>query len=346
MENKKNSVYTDILIIISVLAVVAVSVILKKWFKAEVGSISWFFMTALQSIFRFAIPTIIMVSGAKTLSSPDSLSIRTVFYKDILRLAAAFICWSTFCILLDKYLFKRGGLLYCAEKFLSDTLIDMNYMWLVLSLIGLYIVSPLLKRIIEDKSLLEYFLLIWFIFTICGNFFGSIPDSYINFEKINNAFKMSAAIHLSGYFCLGYYLSNYSIKKPLRFLIYALSILSIIAFLAITYYISVKEGRTISTFIPKKLPMTVFVPASVFLLIKNVFGEEKSSPKIISFWAKASFGIFMCHLAVLDCLMKSGILPHTRVIYLIVITTAATYLVSLIISAILNFIPFVKKYIV
>ena len=51
MENKKNSVYTDILIIISVLAVVAVSVILKKWFKAEVGSISWFFMTALQSIF-------------------------------------------------------------------------------------------------------------------------------------------------------------------------------------------------------------------------------------------------------------------------------------------------------
>ena len=44
-------------------------------------------------------------------------------------------------------------------------------------------------------------------------FFGSIPDSYINFEKINNAFKMSAAIHLSGYFCLGYYLSNYSIKS-------------------------------------------------------------------------------------------------------------------------------------
>ena len=59
MENKKNSVYTDILIIISVLAVVAVSVILKKWFKAEVASISWFFMTTLQSIFRFAIPTII-----------------------------------------------------------------------------------------------------------------------------------------------------------------------------------------------------------------------------------------------------------------------------------------------
>ncbi len=346
MENKKNPVYTDVLTIISVLAVVTVSVILKKWFKAEVGSISWFFMTLIQSIFRFAIPTIIMVSGAKTLSSQDSLSIKKIFYKDILRPASAFICWSAFYILLDRYLFKRGGLLSCAEKFLSDTLIDKNYMWLILSLIGLYIVSPLLKKIIADKSLLEYFLLIWFIFTICGNFLSSIPDSYINFEKLNEAFKMSAAIHLSGYFCLGYYLSNYSIKKPLRFLIYALSVLSIIAFLAITYYVSAGEGRTISTFIPKKLPMTAFVPASAFLLIKNIFGEKKSSPKIISFWAKASFGIFMCHLAVLDCLIKSGVLPHTRVIYLIVITTAVTYLISLAVSSMLNFIPFVKKYIV
>ena len=219
-------------------------------------------------------------------------------------------------------------------------------MWLILSLIGLYIVSPLLKRIVADKSLLEYFLLIWFIFTICGNFLSSIPDSYINFEKLNDIFNMSAAIHLSGYFCLGYYLCKYSIKKPKRIIIYALSILSIIAFIGITYYFSAKEGRTISTFIPKKLPMTVFVPASAFLLIKNIFGEKKSSPKLISFWAKASFGIFMCHLAVLNCLEKSGILPHTRVIYLIVITTLATYLISFIISTILNFIPFVKKYIV
>ena len=342
MENKRPPVFTDILMIISVFAIVAVSVI-NSLFKDEVGSGSWIFVTLFQSTLRFAVPTIITVSGSRALSSAESLSIRKVFHKDILRLASAFIVWSAFYILLDKFVLSKGSLLSCAEKFLSDMLSGENYMWLILSLIGLYIVTPLLKRIIADKSTLEYFLLIWVIFTICGNVLISIPEPYINLNKIIGSFKMSAAIHFSGYFCLGYYLGNYKIKKSLRILTYSLSILSIIAFFAVTYHFSLKEGTTVGTFIQPNVPMTVLVPASVFLLIKNIFGETKGLPKLISFWAKASFGILIFHFAVLNCLVKSGALPHTSAI---LITTAATYLVSLVISAILNFIPFVKKYIV
>lgn len=213
-------------------------------------------------------------------------------------------------------------------------------------LIGLLIVSPLLKKIAADKKLLEYFLIVWIVFTVIGNILVAIPDPYIYFQKILHNFYMSTAIHFSGYFCLGYYLAKYDIKKPLRILIYFLGGLSIVSFAAITYRLSAEEGKLVTDFLENTKPMTVLVPAAVFLFAKNVF-RKQATPKPIAFIAKASFGVYMCHGIVFKAITQASLLPNDiRTVYRIVITTAATYLISLAVSTILNSIPFVKKYIV
>lgn len=345
MEAKKNPVYTDILKIISVLGIVGISVISTKWNVASVGSVSWIFMTVMQSVLRFAFPVIIMISGIRYLSPAEAPTVRKLYICDILRLAITLVFWSVLYIAFEK-LISKGEYTFGIKQYLTGLTTGQNHLWLIYGLIGLLIVSPLLKKIVSDKKTLEYFLIIWIVFTVIGNIAVSIPDPYINIEKRLATFKMSAAIHFSGYFCLGYYLDKYEIKKPMRILTYFLSALSIAAFVGVTYYLSLKDGKTDSTFLSNVKPMTVLVPSAFFLFAKNVF-KKPTSPKAISFIAKASFGIYLCHGIVLKAFMQASLLPKDiRTVYLIAITTLATYLISLVISAILNFIPFIKKYIV
>ncbi len=346
MGEKNKPVYTELLMIISVLGIVAVSVISTEWSAASVGSVSWIFMTVMQSALRFTFPVIIITSGIKYLSETEAPPIKKLYFRDILRLFVSLAFWSILYVVIDYLLLHNGNLFSCLKNFAVNFLLEKNHLWLLCVLIGLLIVSPLLKKIAADKKLLEYFLIVWIVFTVIGNILVAIPDPYIYFQKRLHNFYMSTAIHFSGYFCLGYYLAKYDIKKPLRILIYFLGGLSIVSFAAITYRLSAEEGKLVTDFLENTKPMTVLVPAAVFLFAKNVF-RKQATPKPIAFIAKASFGVYMCHGIVFKAITQASLLPNDiRTVYRIVITTAATYLISLAVSTILNSIPFVKKYIV
>ena len=345
MKVKNRSFYTDILGIISVFGIVGISVISTKWSAASVGSYSWIFMTVAQSTLKFAFPAVIMISGIKYLSPTEAPTLKRLYSYDILRLAVILVFWSGLYIFIEKLLIK-DKYSFGIKQYLADLTTGQNHLWLIYGLIGLLIVSPLLKKIVSDKKILEYFLIIWIVFTVIGNIIVSIPDPYINLEKRIKTFEMSAAIHFSGYFCLGYYLDKYEIKKPLRILTYFLSALSIVAFTAVTYHFSVKDGKLVGIFLQNTLPMTVLIPSAFFLFAKNVF-KKQTSPRSIAFIAKASFGAYPCHAVVLKAIERASLLPNDiHMVYQIIITTVVTYLISLIVSAILNCIPFVKKYIV
>lgn len=345
MKVNNRTFYTDILGIISVLGIVGISVISTKWSAASVGSYSWIFMTVIQSTLKFAFPAVIMIAGIKYLSPTEAPTLKRLYSYDILRLAVILVFWSGLYIFIEKLLIKNEYS-FGIKQYLADLTTGQNNLWLIYGLIGLLIVSPLLKKIVSDKKILEYFLIIWVVFTVIGNIIVSIPDPYINLEKRIETFEMSAAIHFSGYFCLGYYLDKHEIKKPVRILTYFLSALSIVAFAAVTYHFSVKDGKLVGVFLQNTLPMTVLIPSAFFLFAKNVF-KKQTSPKSVAFIAKASFGAFLCHAVVLKVIERASLLPNDiHMVYQIIITTVVTYLISLIVSAILNCIPFVKKYIV
>lgn len=345
MKVKNRTFYTDILGIISVLGIVGISVISTKLSAASVGSYSWFFMTVTQSTLKFAFPAVIMIAGIKYLSPIEAPTLKRLYSYDILRLAVMLVFWSGLYIFIEKLLIK-DEYSYGIKQYLADLTTGQNSLWLIYGLIGLLIVSPLLKKIVSDKKILEYFLIIWIVFTVIGNIIVSIPDPYINLEKRIKTFEMSAAIHFSGYFCLGYYLDKYEIKKPVRILTYFLSALSIVAFVAVTYHFSVKDGKLVGVFLQNTLPMTVLIPSAFFIFAKNMF-KKQTSPKSVAFIAKASFGVYLCHAVVLKAIERASLLLNDiHMVYQIIITTVVTYLISLIVSAILNCIPFVKKYIV
>lgn len=347
MKKTSSPLYADILSIISVAAVIIVSVISLAPVPTPVGSIKWTILTAVRSVLQFAIPVIIMIFGMRVLSVSDSTDFDKSCLRIALRLLIAVAFWSLLYAAFDSLFLDGGSLISCLKGYILNTIKGKNHLWLIFVLVGLCIVSPLLKKITANKSTLEYFLIIWFIFTICGNILLSIPNSFINFKKISEMIHMSTAINFSGYFCLGYYLGKYDIKKSVRAAVYIVGTISVAFFVAATYYFSVKEGKVFDTFYKSGLPITAFIPSTVFILVRSTLGRSGKSPAVIAFWSKLTFGIYLCHIAVLNYLLHSAIIPkdiHTT--YWLILAVTATYFISLVLSAIPNLIPFCKKYFV
>ena len=169
----------------------------KKYFSvASGGSYSWIFMTVAQSTLKFAFPAVIMIAGIKYLSPTGAPTLKRLYSYDILRLAVILVFWSGLYIFIEKLLIK-DKYSFGIKQYLADLTTGQNHLWLIYGLMGLLIVSPLLKKIVSDKKILEYFLIIWIVFTVIGNIIVSIPDPYINLEKRIKTFEMSAAIHFS-----------------------------------------------------------------------------------------------------------------------------------------------------
>ena len=108
-------------------------------------------------------------------------------------------------------------------------------------IIGLYIISPLLSKIVinSSKKLFKYLFIIFmvgcFIKTI--SFCSFLPRfDYINL--VINKLPIDIICQFYSYFILGYFLYNYDISKNRKKVIYILGIMSVLACTILTFLAS------------------------------------------------------------------------------------------------------------
>lgn len=352
MENNKRIVYPDILRILAIFGVINIHVVSQFWTNLPLKSMSWITLVIVDSLFRFSVPIFVMVSGMFMLSPKKERSFKELFSKNILRIAISFIFWtalySLFSIMSHKF----------ADNYLTPDLSQQLYyfidrkahMWFLSMIIGLYLATPILRKIVSDKKTLEYSLIIWFIFVLCSNFLFLLPYIGEPIHNFLNNFKMSVALEYSGYYCLGYYLHNYDLKKKITGIIYSLGILSVLITAFLTVFMSLKADRTFSNFLDYLMPNTMFSSVALFLFVKNIYQNKTFSTRkqsIITNLSKYSFGIYLCHeliLQIASFFILKDFISHifSKYILLLLITTILSFAVS----AIINKIPFLNKYIV
>ena len=150
----------DLLRILAAFTVVMLHVSPQAYLDVEIASAPWNVMNAITGLCCWNVSAFFMLSGAFLLAPQKAMSTRTLYRKNIARLAAAFVFWSavyalTYCLLRGKGKWT----------FLNELLRGHYHMWFVFTLISLYAVVPLLRKITESKKATEYFLLIGFLFT-------------------------------------------------------------------------------------------------------------------------------------------------------------------------------------
>ena len=346
--------YYDYLRVLATFAVIILHVAAQNFKKVELGSFEWDVFNFTDSAVRWGVPVFVMISGALFLDNNKPLTLKKLYGKNILRIVTAFIFWSavyaTYNVLNGKSL--RDGILMFVRG---------NYhLWFLFMIAGLYVIVPLLRKIAASKSATQYFIVIGFIFSFLIprtiNLLQTlkIPHTTDLLKAISAAFDNVYFNFTSGfvlYFVLGYYISHYDIKKPLRIVAYVIGVVAYLFTALFTDWISLRDNKANADFFENHTINVLLLAVAVFIFAKYVLSKielKGLASKLISFFSKYSFGVYLVHILVLDIFktkLEITTLSFHPVISIIVLTVAVAT-ISYAISFILNHIPILKKYIV
>lgn len=347
-------VYYDFLRIISMFAVIVLHTAGERWSKVEIHSLAWNSFNFYDSIVRWAVPVFTMISGALFLAPlSKNITIKKIYSKHIFRIVLAFVVWSA---LYSSTILIKG---YGIKSFLASVISGHYHMWFLIMLVGLYMIVPLLRQITANKDLTKYFLLLSFVFSF---FIPAIflalkcidrlhGSGFYDFaQSVYNSMDFHFALGFSFYFVLGYFLSITSFSKKAEIICYILGIMGFISTILLSIGISYFLNEANESFYGYMTINVMLESIAIFVFCKiriTKFIKKERTIKIVQKLSELSFGVYLIHAFFLELLDKLGIdtLSFNPILSVPCIAILV-FLLSLSISAILNKIPIVKKYLV
>jgi surface polysaccharide O-acyltransferase-like enzyme len=304
-----------------------------------VTSTTWWTGNVYDSLTRWCVPIFFMLSGALLLN-PKKIEKQSVFFKKRMsKVIIPLLAWSTFYLIVQ---INREALLN--DPFIiTKAFFEGNvyyHLWFLYVIIGLYFILPVLRVYIVGASRrnLQYYLLLCFIVT-------SVFSYISKFHEIAIDIQVEAATGYIGYFLLGYYLHNYELSKVTKGIMYFLALIACAVIIRGTYLLTVdNKGFFDGYFYHYQNMPVVFLSIAVFILFKDI-KIDLSRFFLFSLINKTSLGIYLLHPYIYLLLLENyDIHGHTiRAWAGIPLLAIFALLVSLVIVAILQKIPIVKK---
>ena len=343
--------YLDIMRIIAAFAIVMIHASTETWGNAPLNSASWNAMNAYDAISRWGVPVFVMISGALFLERENSFS--KLFRKNILHIAIVYLFWTLFYAVVP---FLRHSELMDIKSVINRILETGNHLWFLLMIMGIYLIVPMLKKIVENEKVAWAFVILSFIFAVFIPQTISLlklgPESVADIiNRYVKSLQLNFVLGYPGYFVLGYLLSKCTVKKGIRIGIYLLGILGAAVTAVGTSLVSSFHGETDLLFYDY-LTVNVFLCAvAVFIAVKQLFGfamkTEKGADRL-AFLSKCTFGVYLIHPFLIQFAVNflrfdvGNYMPVISIPIFAVVIFAGSYLISIV----MNKIPIVKKWLV
>ena len=347
---EKRIIYPDLLRIAAIFFVIIVHEVGGGWRNMDPASFNWNVVNAFNSLSRFCVPVFIMISGSFMLDSNREYTLKKLYTHNILRIVTSFVFWSAAYAVLVK--------LADYKTINADILSEMAvaffkghyHLWFLFTITFLYMITPFLRKICEDKKLEEYFLILCAL-PLIYNFILIFDFSETVKTMIDNS-NVYFILGYSGYFVLGHYLTKYETPKKVRIAIYilGLSAVAVSALIARYKVLGGLDRETDESLYSYLLPTTALTASAVFLIFK--YGVSKirfgaKSSKFVSGLAKLCFGIYLSHVFVNILFYSVGIrMADYPVLLYIPVMAIVTFAISAVITFVISKIPVLNKYII
>lgn len=344
----KRILYFDRLRIIAAIAVITIHCCAKDSIK--VNSFDWNVINTYNSLVQWAVPVFVMISGALYLGR--EISFQKLFRKSMLRIGTAFLFWSVLYALWRCFVTheKHGA------KEVVLTIIKGNYhMWFLFMIAGLYLIVPILNKIVENNKIAVYFvilsLLFSFLFPQTVNIIGiksTVISDFAN-EYISK-FHIELVLGYSGYFVMGYLLNRMTISKKAEYLIYALGFCGAAATVFGTAWLAA-ANRSAGIFSDELTVNILLVSVAVFVFAKQHLNKPVKHGRLANipaFISKCTLGIYLVHPLIIDSLKRFAGITNLSFnpVLSVPVLALSVFVLSLIVSEIIYKIPFVGKWIV
>lgn len=244
-------------------------------------------------ISKTVVPIFFMISGFLNLRK--DYTYKEIIKKTITRLFIPLFLFSTLIYFKDHMELSIQNFYSFIVAFLQDDI--MGHYWFLYALIGMYIVTPMVRKMVknfEEKDY-RYFIIIW-ILSLCV-----IPliNKFLNIEIDN---KIPIITGYIGYYILGYYIFNKKIVRNKNYLL--ISIFSFILVLinsTIITYIDCKNNidNKYTVFLDQLNYLSIMIPTlSIIYIVRYIFDNNIKNVKIMNFIVAVSsttFGIYLTH---------------------------------------------------
>ncbi len=345
-ESNQRKAYLDHFRILATLFVVVLHASAQNWTNAGVSTLEWQTFNFFDSIARWCVPAFVMISGALFLDR--EIPLKKLYTKYCLRLVCAFVFWSAVYMMFTEGTLKERLLTFISGHY---------HMWFILMMIGLYVCTPIIKKIVSDIKIAKYYLILSFVFgfvipetvVFLGDFAGKNVNLvagalYSDVVGMN----MQLVLGYTCYYVWGYYLSKTELSKKQRIWIYLLGLAGFAATVILDSVVALRTQQPCQNYYSLFTVNVMFETTALFTWFKyRRYGCGKKE-KIFALLSKYSFGAYLVHALFLELAeTKLGIntLSFNPVLSVVSISLSVC-VISFIVSAIINRIPFINKYIV
>ena len=337
--------YLDLLRIAAICVVMILHIAYRGKNETDVHTLLWTGKNFFNGFSRWGVGVLVMVSGALFLGR--DIPLKKLYGKYILRIVLAFLFWS-FAYAFVFYYAGSGG----REGFLWAFASGHYHLWFLFMIAGLYAVVPFLRRIVQDEKLTVYFLVLSFIFafvlpqsvTLIQLFSPDLADKV---SRVFAQFQLHFVLGYTFYFVLGYWLSKTTLSRKAETVFLVLGAAGFIATILGNYAVSVWKGQSGEYIFENNMVNVALQAVGVFVLFKKLFGSKKAG-KLLPSLSKYSFGAYLLHAGVISTVDKFFHLnaDSFNPFLSIPLVFLLTCILSFALSALLNHIPVIKKYLV
>lgn len=233
----------DALRITACFMVVLLHVAAHLYINKPINSFQWSTYNFYTSCVRSSVPLFIMISGVFFLSPKKEITNRQLYLKYILRLALIYFIWSFVYTLYNIYAETAPSDI---KNIIKSIIQGPYHFWYIPVIAGLYVISPILKRITKtiDDSAVKYFIIVFSAACIVKTV-SAIPilPYYNTVNLICGIIPTELVCQYFGYFLLGYYLYNTDISLRSRKILYISGIASVVLCAVLTFYIMSSEKK-------------------------------------------------------------------------------------------------------
>jgi surface polysaccharide O-acyltransferase-like enzyme len=309
----------------------------------------WWTALVYKALSLSCVPLFVMLSGALLLQ-PTKLDepIRVFLKKRLSRIGLAFVFWSMVYLAWGFYVYKVPVTLdNVAQGIVKDLFTGSWYhFWFIYLIIGLYLVTPLLRIIIAYGSpqMTRYLIALWFagvaVLPVIQLGFGYTLDAGV--------FVLGGFI---GYFVMGNYLQKITLHKAL---LYGLLAASFVGTVFGTYLMSYPlSGLMQNNYFLGYLTVNVIVgSAALYLLLLKAKsdwpGTNHPARPLVQAISNNTLPIFLFHVIILET-FERGLLGFTisyttlNPIIEIPLLAALTFLVTFGLVLLMRRVPVLKK---
>ncbi|MBO4347055.1 MAG: acyltransferase [Lachnospiraceae bacterium] len=302
----ERNIKLDILRILAALGVVALHVSSEYIDILPVAGVGFNIAVFINSLTRFAVPVFVMISGELFLDTQKEITVKKIWLHNVLRLFVIYLIWSYgYYVFQSLYIWKFDFYRHGLVRTVTGIVYATNHLWFIWMIIGLYILTPVIKTWLKsaDEKNIRYFIDVFFFFQIIRMTLTLLVNKSLT-DKMSELVTITEVSGYIGYYVLGYYLANYKINRNLKTVLYVMLPVGIALNFICAAILSKADGAYNPGIYDSFGVFTFLNCVALYLIVDKMAGKIKKGKTFIINLSKDTLGVYLVHIMLLEVVKR------------------------------------------